>query len=133
MNAKLDAIGLVVQDMAQSVAFYRELGFDFPEAAEHQPHVEAAAPGGLRLLWDTVETIKSFDPSWRPASGGHRIALAFRLDSPAGVDDTFNRLVRLGHVGHKAPWDAVWGQRYAIVHDPDGNAVDLFSSLATSS
>ncbi len=26
-------------------------------------------------------------------------------------------------------WDAFWGQRYAILHDPDGNGVDLFAPL----
>jgi hypothetical protein len=27
------------------------------------------------------------------------------------------------------PWDAFWGQRYAVVHDPDGNGVDLLAPL----
>ncbi len=31
--------------------------------------------------------------------------------------------------GHVKPWDAFWGQRYASVLDPDGNAVDLFAAL----
>jgi catechol 2,3-dioxygenase-like lactoylglutathione lyase family enzyme len=132
MHAQLDAIGLVVDDMARSIAFYHELGFDFADGAEHEPHVEASTPGGLRLLWDTVETVKSFDPEWGPAGSGSRVALAFKFDSPTDVDDAYARLVGLGYAGHKEPWDAFWGQRYAIVHDPDGNAVDLFSPLATS-
>jgi hypothetical protein len=37
--------------------------------------------------------------------------------------------VAAGYDGHKEPWDAFWGQRYAIVHDPDGNTVDLFAEL----
>ena len=32
--------------------------------------------------------------------------------------------------GHKAPWDAFWGQRYAMIRDPDGNEVDLFAPLS---
>lgn len=28
----------------------------------------------------------------------------------------------------KQPFDAPWGQRYATVLDPDGNAVDLFAA-----
>jgi uncharacterized glyoxalase superfamily protein PhnB len=28
-----------------------------------------------------------------------------------------------------SPWDAFWGMRYAVVKDPDGNAVDLFAAL----
>ena len=27
----------------------------------------------------------------------------------------------------KPPWDAPWGQRYAILHDPDGYQVELFA------
>ena len=32
----------------------------------------------------------------------------------------------LGFDGHKAPWGAFWGQRYASLPDPDGNGVDLY-------
>ena len=129
MKARLDLIGLVVEDMGRSLAFYRELGLDVPEDADGQPHVEVALPGGLRLAWDAQETIRSFDPDWRPASGGQQIGLAFRLDSPAEVDAAYERLVSLGYDGHKEPWDAPWGQRYALVRDPDGNGVDLFCPL----
>ncbi|HWF79810.1 MAG TPA: VOC family protein [Streptosporangiaceae bacterium] len=38
-------------------------------------------------------------------------------------------MVGAGYEGHLEPWDARWGQRYAIVKDPDGNAVDLFAAL----
>jgi catechol 2,3-dioxygenase-like lactoylglutathione lyase family enzyme len=130
MPPRPDLFGLVVADMAASLAFYRTLGLDLPAEADEQPHVEHALPGGLRLAWDTVETIRSFDPGWSSPSGSHRVALAFACDSPGEVDDTYNKLVAAGHEGHKAPWDAFWGQRYAIVHDPDGNAVDLFAPSA---
>lgn len=125
MKARLDLIGIVVEDMAKSLAFYRELGMELPEDADGRPHVEATLPGGLRLAWDTEETIRSFEPDWQPPSPGQRIGLAFRLDSPADVDAAYERLVSLGYDGHKAPW----GQRYALVRDPDGNAVDLFCPL----
>jgi catechol 2,3-dioxygenase-like lactoylglutathione lyase family enzyme len=127
MHAQLDLIGLVVQDMARSLAFYRHLGIDLPSEADTQPHTEAKLPGGLRLAWDTEETVRSYDPDWERPAGGHRVALSFKLDSPAEVDAAYGTLTGLGYHGHKAPWDAFWGQRYAIIHDPDGNAVDLFS------
>jgi catechol 2,3-dioxygenase-like lactoylglutathione lyase family enzyme len=127
MNAQLDLIGIVTADMGRSIAFYRELGIDFPE--EVGEHVEATLPGGMRIALDAEETIRSFDPDWRPAAGGPQIGLAFRLDSPADVDAAYERLVSLGHEGHKEPWDAPWGMRYALVRDPDGNGVDLFSPL----
>lgn len=126
---RLDLIGLVVSDMAASLAFYRRLGLDVPPGADGEPHVEVALPGGLRLAWDTVATVRSFDPGWTPPTGGHRAALAFACGDPAGVDAVYADLVAAGHPGHKEPWDAFWGMRYAIVHDPDGNAVDLFAPL----
>ena len=129
MTARLDLIGLVVDDMARSLAFYRKLGFGLPAEADSEPHVEAALPGGLRIAWDTVDTIRSFDPGWTPPSGGHRVALAFACDDAAAVDSTYRALVDAGYEGHKEPWDAFWGQRYAIVLDPDGNSVDLFAAL----
>jgi hypothetical protein len=53
------------------------------------------------------------------------IGLAFRPDGPPEVDAAYEHLVSLGYDGH-----APWGQRYALVRDPDGNAVDLFSPLS---
>jgi uncharacterized glyoxalase superfamily protein PhnB len=40
-----------------------------------------------------------------------------------------SELIAAGGAGHKEPWDAVWGQRYAQLRDPDGNAVELFAPL----
>ena len=127
MPARLDLIGLVVKDMARSLAFYRHLGLDVPPGADGEPHVEATLPGGLRLAWDTEETIRSFDPDWTPPSGGDRMGLAFLLETPADVDRTYDELIALGYDGYKQPWDAFWGQRYAIVLDPDGIGVSLFA------
>ncbi|MER5293712.1 VOC family protein [Streptomyces pharetrae] len=130
MSPRFDAIGLVVSDMAASVAFYRRLGFPFPEGAEEQPHAEAGLPGGLRLLLDTEETVRSFYPQWRPPSEhGSRTSLALRCDDPGEVDALYEELVGSGCHGELKPWDAVWGQRYAVVQDPDGNGVDLFAPL----
>ena len=129
MAARLDVIGIVVDDMAASLAFYRRLGLEFPDGADREPHVEASLPGGLRLALDTVETIRSFDPAWMPAAGSGRMSLAFLCDSPADVDAMFRALVDAGHESHLEPFDAFWGQRYATVHDPDGNAVDLFAPI----
>jgi catechol 2,3-dioxygenase-like lactoylglutathione lyase family enzyme len=127
MAAKLDMIGIVVQDLPRALAFYKQLGLE--PASEHEGHVEAHLPGGLRIAWDTVDVIRSFEPDWQPPTGGQRIGLAFLLDSAADVDRTYERLVGQGYPGHKEPWDAFWGQRYAQVCDPDGNIVDLFAPL----
>ncbi|EFL35718.1 quinone binding protein [Streptomyces viridochromogenes DSM 40736] len=129
MTARFNAIGLVVSDMAASVTFYRRLGFAFPEGSEDQPHAEAELPGGLRLLLDTEETVRSFHAGWQPPTGGGRSSLAFLCDGPEEVDRVYEELVGAGYHGELKPWDAFWGQRYAVVADPDGNGVDLFAPL----
>ncbi|MEU4093411.1 VOC family protein [Streptomyces sp. NPDC026673] len=130
MTLRIDVVEIVVADMAASLAFYRRLGLDIPAGADAEPHVEAALPGGLRLAWDTVETVRSFDSSWTPPQGGHRMALAFACDGPAEVDAAFAELTGAGYAGHLKPFDAPWGMRYAAVLDPDGNPVDLFAGLS---
>jgi len=128
---QLNLIGIVVEDMARSLGFYRRLGLDVPAEADGEPHVEVTLPGGLRLAWDALETIRSFDPGYvQPEGSG--IGLAFLLETPAEVDATYSELVAAGYEGHKPPWDAFWGQRYAQVHDPDGYGVDLFAPLAAA-
>jgi uncharacterized glyoxalase superfamily protein PhnB len=129
MTPHFAVIELVVADMTRSLAFYRLLGFDLPAAADGESHVEAVLPGGLKIAWDTVDTIRSFDPAWSTPAGGHRIGLAFDCQDPADVDRLYAQLTETGHAGHLPPWNAFWGMRYAVVHDPDGNPVDLFASL----
>ena len=87
-----------------------------------------ALPGGLRLLFDTVGTVSSFDPGWTAPTGSPRAGLAFACDSPADVDKVYAAMVDAGFDGHLAPWDAFWGQRYAQLSDPDGVPVDLYAA-----
>ncbi|WP_443076050.1 VOC family protein [Streptomyces sp. NBC_01716] len=130
MTPRFDLIGIVVSDMAASLDFYRRLGLDIPADADSAPHVEAALPGGTRIAWDTEEVIRSFDPGWTPPSSGDRVGLCFLCDSPAEVDSVYDALVGAGYRGHLKPWDATWGQRYAVVLDPDGCGVSLFANAS---
>jgi uncharacterized glyoxalase superfamily protein PhnB len=123
----LDAIGIVSSNIGASIAFYRLLGLDFPDTTED--HVEATTAGGLRVMLDNVQLMKQLNPEWvEPA--GNPIGLAFLCASPQEVDEVYAKVVAAGHRGRTGPWDAFWGQRYATVLDPDGNAVDLFAPLA---
>jgi uncharacterized glyoxalase superfamily protein PhnB len=124
--AELEAIGIVTGDQGASLRFYGLLDVEVPEPGED--HVEAALPGGLRLMWDTEELIRQIDPEWQTPVG-QRLSLAFRCADPADVDTTYARVVDAGFPGTKEPWDAFWGQRYAQLLDPDGNTVHLFAPL----
>lgn len=133
MTVRFNLVGIVVADMAASLAFYRRLGLDIPAEADAEPHVELTLAGGLRLAWDTEAVIRSFDPAWEPPAGGHRIGLAFACEDPSEVDATHAALVEAGYRSALEPWDAFWGQRYAQVLDPDGNPIDLFAPLPVDS
>ncbi|MFS0557354.1 VOC family protein [Brevibacillus sp. 179-C9.3 HS] len=125
MGIKLDMIGIVVQDMKKALDFYRVLGFDIPEGANEEPHVEVAQDG-VRLAFDTVEIAKGVYGGWE-APVGHRIELAFLCEDAAALDALYAKIVSHGYESHREPWDAFWGQRYAIVKDPDGNLISLFA------
>jgi uncharacterized glyoxalase superfamily protein PhnB len=43
------------------------------------------------------------------------------------VDRLYDDLTSAGHAGQQEPYDAFWGSRFAVVADPDGNAVGLMS------
>jgi catechol 2,3-dioxygenase-like lactoylglutathione lyase family enzyme len=125
--AELNAVGIVASDLARSIGFYRLLGLDFPEADEGG-HIEAAQANGFRLMLDSEETIRSFQPDWTRAAG-NQLGLAFECASPPEVDELYARVTGAGFHGEKEPWDAFWGQRYAQLQDPDGVPVDLYASL----
>jgi uncharacterized glyoxalase superfamily protein PhnB len=128
---RLDVVGVIVSDLHRAVEFYGRLGVSFPEQIDPMGHghVEASLPGGIRFTLDAEDSILSFDPDWLAPAEGHRVAIAFRCDSPADVDRVWTELCQLGAGSYKDPWDAFWGQRYAQVKDPDGNVVDLFAPL----
>lgn len=124
-----DMIGMVVRDMQSTLEFYRQLGLEIPKGAEQEDHVEVITPNGYRLAWDSEAMVKSFNPDWTPPTG-NRITIAFKCANPPEVDAVYARLTGRGYRGLKEPWDAFWGQRYAMVADPDGNSLDLFASLS---
>jgi catechol 2,3-dioxygenase-like lactoylglutathione lyase family enzyme len=123
----LNAVGIVVSDMARSIAFYRLLGLDVPETPD-EGHVDTFLPNGVRFMLDTEDVVRSFNPAWQRASG-NQVALALECASPAEVDAVYARATAAGFEGEKDPWDAFWGQRYAQLRDPDGVPVDLYAAL----
>ncbi len=124
---QLNALGIVVSDMARSIAFYRLLGLDVPETPD-EGHVDTFLPNGFRLMLDTEETVLSFRPDWT-RERGNQLGLALECESPAEVDAVYASVTDAGFQGEKEPWDAFWGQRYAQLQDPDGVPVDLYAAL----
>jgi predicted lactoylglutathione lyase len=124
---QLNAIGIVSSDMGRSIRFYRLLGLDVPEKPD-EGHVDTFLPNGVRLMLDSEDTIRSFQPEWQRETG-NQVSLAFECASPPEVDEMYARAVDAGFHGENEPWDAFWGQRYAQLRDPDGTCVDLYAAL----
>ena len=128
MEPRLDAIGIVTADMAASCRFYRLLGVPVGEPPEGEDHFEATLPSGIRLMWDSRRADEATQPGLaaarRPPS---RPCLPLRRRGRRGR--THAAVVAAGFGSKNDPWDAFWGQRYALVLDPDDNVVDLFAPL----
>lgn len=120
------SIDIVASDLAASLAFFRLLGLAVPDDAEG-PQVEIATPGGATIGLIDEAMMRQTQPDW-PTPVGQRVTFACRCDTPAEVDAVHARMAAAGF-GGRDPWDAFWGQRYAMLRDPDGNRVDLFADL----
>jgi uncharacterized glyoxalase superfamily protein PhnB len=53
--------------------------------------------------------------------------IVFRVDSREDVDRRYDDMIAAGYAGQQPPYDAMWGARFAVVADPDGNSVGLMS------
>lgn len=125
---KIDAVGVSSTNIKETVAFYKLLGFTFPKVKDGEDHMEAdVQPGGIRLMIDSHKLLAEILGE-QPRPGNHS-AFAILYDSPAEVDAAAEKVKQAGHTVVTEPWDAFWGQRYAIVQDPDGYRVDLFAAF----
>lgn len=122
-----DMVGLSVADLPRAIRFYRLLGLAFPDTAEGEAYVEVKT-NGYRISLNAQSLEKELTPDWVEPRG-QRVGLAFLCDTPKEVDLTYATVIAAGHKGVKEPWDAFWGQRYALVEDPDGSHVSLFCPL----
>jgi catechol 2,3-dioxygenase-like lactoylglutathione lyase family enzyme len=128
-SMKLDAVTVTSADISATAKFYEFLGFEFPEFSVDAKHLEPITPpGDVRLMIDHRDLMKSITGK-EPAPPNHS-SFAIKCESPADVDVSVSRIRDAGHCIVKEPWDAFWGQRYAIVADPDGYMIDLFAPSA---
>ena len=123
----LDHLSIVVRNMEAAVAFYRRLGLTIPDSdsAFQAHHRSAQIPGGIDLDFDSIEFAHHWDTGWQTGTG----VVGFKVGSRERVDAIYADLTGAGYRGQQEPYDAFWGARYAIVEDPDGNAVGIMSPV----
>lgn len=125
-------VNFVVADLERSRDFYRRLGFMFrSRSRQGVENVEAwvSTEAGVTIVLHSAEFASWWDPSTPgPAAGGPEIDL--ELDSPNLLDAVVGELRASGATIAKQPVDMSWGQRFAIVLDPDGYRIGLKAPLA---
>jgi catechol 2,3-dioxygenase-like lactoylglutathione lyase family enzyme len=126
---KLNAVGVATSNLKNTVEFYTLLGFKFPEIKDGEDHLESiTAEGGTKLMIDSKKLIGELIGA-EPVPG-NTSPFALQYDTPQEIDAIVEKIKEEGLKIVKEPWDAFWGQRYAVVSDPDGYMVDLYASLS---
>jgi catechol 2,3-dioxygenase-like lactoylglutathione lyase family enzyme len=113
--AEINAITLLVTDMAVSVPFYEDLGFTVTYGG---PTAEFTS---LRIGTNYVNLSGGEGP---PAGFWGRVV--FHVDDP---DARHARAVRAGHRPEFEPRDAPWNERYFHLRDPDGHELSFARPL----
>jgi catechol 2,3-dioxygenase-like lactoylglutathione lyase family enzyme len=135
-KATLNQINLISGDLDASIAFYRRLGVEIPDAAVWRTptgghHVGVAAQLGDQALHFDIDST-AFAQTWNVGWKGRtdlrgRVIVGFDVPTRTDVDKVFLDMTGAGYRGLQEPHDAIWGARYAVLEDPDGIAVGLMS------
>ena len=128
---RLDQVNLVVRDVEASRTFYTLLGLDFgderdPVWAAHHVSAQHGDSTPLDVDLDSTTFASQWNEGW---PGGSGAVLGFKVDTRVEVDALVSALATAGVEVQQEPYDAFWGARYAVVSDPDGNAVGIMSPV----
>ena len=124
---RLSQVNIVVKDMDAMAGFYERLGVDFRRSSSDWAphHRDTGDLGGIDLDLDSAAFASVWDEGWPEGQAG--IVLGFRVAEREDVDRIHDDLLAAGATSQQAPYDAFFGARYAVVTDPDGNAVGIMS------
>lgn len=125
---RLDGLGIMVDDMAVMIRFYRDiLGFEIKEN-ENTSNVFLQKDGTLFLLYRKADFEKMTKRKFAYCTGviGH-FEIALSVDNYGQVDETFHKVVAAGAQSIMEPTTEPWGQRTCYVADPEGNLIEIGS------
>lgn len=125
---KLEGFGILVNDMAAMIRFYRDvLGFEIKEE-ENTSNVYLEKDGTLFLLYRRSDFEKMTGRTFSYCAGinGH-YEIALGADNYAAVDETFRAVTSAGARAVMPPTTEPWGQRTCYIADPEGNLIEIGS------
>jgi catechol 2,3-dioxygenase-like lactoylglutathione lyase family enzyme len=125
---RLDGFGLLVNDMATMIRFYRDvLGFEIKEA-EDASNVYLIKDDTLFLLYGRkgFEEMTSRKYEYIKGLNGH-FELALYVDTFEEVDVEYKKVIEKGATSVLEPTTEPWGQRTCYIADPEGNLIEIGS------
>jgi len=125
---RLDGFGLLVNDMAKMIRFYREvLGFEIKEN-EDASNVYLVKDNTLFLLYGRkdFEAMTAQRYEYIKGLNGH-FEIALYVDTFAEVDKEYKNAIAKGAVPVLKPTTEPWGQRTCYIADPEGNLIEIAS------
>lgn len=129
-SLQFDQINVVVPDVAGAARFLRSLGADVDEPetdwaewASHHVGFPASSDGFAADIDSSA-----FANFWGGVPDGYvGVVLNLRAADRAAVDASFALAIELGADCLRAPYDAFWGARYAVVRAPGPIVVGVMS------
>ena len=112
----ISAVTLLTQDMSSAVSFYKLLGFELARGGEDAAFSTFRA--GTQYLNLSMESADQKETSSRGVWG--RTIFYVR-----NVDDMYRVCLEAELEPSFAPRNAVWGERYFHIVDPDGNELSF--------
>ena len=125
---RLDGFGLLVEDMAKMVRFYRDvMGFEIREA-EDTSNVYLVKDRTLFLLYGRNDFEKMTSRRYEYIKGlnGH-FEIALYVDTFDEVDVAFKKAVENGATPVLEPDPEPWGQIPCYIANPEGNLIEIGS------
>ena len=125
---RLDGFGLLVNDMATMIRFYRDvLGFEIKEA-EDASNVYLIKDDTLFLLYGRMDFEEMTSRKYEYIKGlnGH-FELALYVDTFEEVDVEYKKAIDKGATSVLEPTTEPWGQRTCYIADPEGNLIEIGS------
>lgn len=129
MPLSFSSVVFIVNNLKETLAFYRLLGLPVADGLESEPHVDIIDSNNFHITFVPLNTVYESTPDWNDRGSGNRMSLHYKCISVAKLNSTYTKLVTAGYKSEMEPHDAAWGERFAQVLDPDGNLISMFASL----
>jgi hypothetical protein len=116
---RFGSINVVVDDVPAAAGFLSDLGVELePAPAEWERHHRSLPASGSEA--DADIDSPAFAAWWGgvPDESAPRCVVNVRVDGRDDVDRLYQHALDAGAVSLKAPFDAFWGARYAVVLAP---------------